>query len=85
MSGDKNKLVAGLLGIFLGGLGVHKFYLGCNKAGIIMLVVSLLGFVLLGIPTLIMTLIGFIEGILYIVKSENDYKATYIDNQKCWF
>ena len=34
------KIVAGILGILLGGLGIHKFYLGYTTAGIIMLVVS---------------------------------------------
>lgn len=38
---DKTKLVAGLLGIFLGGFGAHKFYIGDSKAGVIRLVVTL--------------------------------------------
>ena len=38
---DKTKLVAGLLGIFLGGFGAHKFYVGDSKAGVIRLVVTL--------------------------------------------
>ena len=43
---EKSKLVAGLLGIFLGGFGVHKFYLGYTKEGIIMLAVWLVGLLL---------------------------------------
>ena len=81
----KSKIVAALLAFFLGGLGVHKFYLGCNTAGVIMLIVFLLGFVLLGIPTLIIGLIAFIEFIIYIIKSEEDFQRIYIDNKKCWF
>lgn len=36
----KQKLVAGLLGIFLGAWGVHQFYLGDNKKGIIRIIVT---------------------------------------------
>ncbi len=64
----KSKIVAALLAFFLGGLGIHKFYLGCNTAGIIMLVLFLGGFVILGIPTLVIGIIAFIEFIIYIVK-----------------
>ena len=42
--GQKSKLVAGLLGIFLGTFGVHNFYLGYNKKAVIQLVCSLVGF-----------------------------------------
>ena len=38
--GADKKLVAGLLGILLGGLGIHKFYLGYQKEGLIMLLVT---------------------------------------------
>ncbi|MBQ7523240.1 MAG: TM2 domain-containing protein [Oscillospiraceae bacterium] len=40
-SGAKSKLAAGLLGIFLGGLGVHRFYLGYTKIGILQILASL--------------------------------------------
>ena len=85
-TGDqKNKIVAAVLALFLGGLGIHKFYLGCNTAGIIMLVLFFGGFVLLGFPTLIISVIAFIEFILYLIKSDDDFQKIYIDNQKCWF
>lgn len=58
----KSKLAAGLLGIFLGGLGVHRFYLGYTKIGVIQLVVSLL-------TCGMASLWGFIEGILIICGS----------------
>ena len=82
---DKNKVVAMLLAFFLGGFGIHKFYLGCTKAGVIMLVVFLLGFVLFGIPSFIIGVISLIEAILYIAKSDADFKRTYVENKKCWF
>ncbi len=84
-SSEKSKIVAALLAFFLGGFGIHKFYLGCNTAGIIMLIVFLLGFVVLGIPTLVIGLIAFIEFIVYIIKSDDDFQRIYVDNKKCWF
>lgn len=56
---DKSKLAAGLLGIFLGGFGIHNFYLGYTTKGVIQLVVSLFT---VGIGSLW----GFIEGILIL-------------------
>jgi len=82
---SKNKMVAGLLALFLGGFGVHKFYLGCTTAGVTMLIVCLLGFVLLGIPSLIIFVISFIEAILYMTKTDNDFEERYVTNTKCWF
>ena len=55
----KSKIVAGILGIFLGGWGVHNFYLGYNSRGAIQIVVSILT---CGIGALW----GFIEGILIL-------------------
>ncbi len=81
----KNKLVAMLLALFLGSLGMHKFYLGCTKAGIIMLVIFVFGLILLGIPSMIIGLISFIEAIIYISKSDANFDRIYVRNQKCWF
>ena len=44
-SGENKKLMAGILGIILGAFGVHKFILGYNKEGIILLVLTLIGIV----------------------------------------
>ncbi|MDO5150707.1 MAG: NINE protein [Oscillospiraceae bacterium] len=78
----KEKLVAGLLGILLGSLGIHKFYLGYTKEGVIMLLVSLLT---CGIGAVVMEIIGLIEGIMYLVKSDEEFQATYVDSHKGWF
>ncbi len=85
LQADKNKIVAGLLGIFLGAFGIHKFYLGKNGAGIIMLVVFFLGFILLGVPSAIISLIGFIEGIIYLVKDEQRFYEQYVVGNRSWF
>ena len=85
VNSEKSKVAAGLLGIFLGGFGIHKFYLGCTTAGVIMIAVWFFGLFLFALPSIIIGIIGFIEGIIYLVKNDNDFKATYVDNQKCWF
>ena len=66
------------MGIFLGGFGVHKFVLGYNKEGIIQIVVTLVtcGFA---------SIIGLIEGIIYITKSDQEFVDTYVNNKKGWF
>lgn len=74
----QKKLIAGILGILFGGLGIHKFFLGYQKEGIIMLVVSIL---LCGI----MGIVGLIEGIIYLTKTDDEFEATYIKGRKPWF
>ena len=64
----KSKVVAGVLAIFLGVFGVHKFYLGKPGMGLLYLLFSWTG-----IPALA----GFIEGILYLVSSDEDFAQKY--------
>lgn len=80
--GADKKIVAGILGILLGALGIHKFYLGYTKEGVIMLLVTLLT---LGFGGFVMGVIGLIEGILYLTKSDEDFVATYVTGKKGWF
>ncbi len=83
------KIPAALLGIFLGGLGLHKFYLGMYRAGAIMLLCSIIGIVFscLGfhILTGVMATIGFVEGIIYLVRSDSDFYNTYFVRRQEWF
>lgn len=65
--GQKEKLIAGLLGIFLGSLGIHNFYLGFNKRALIQLLVSLLT---CGIGATVMSIWGLVEGIFYLIGKE---------------
>ncbi|MBO4876581.1 MAG: TM2 domain-containing protein [Ruminococcus sp.] len=78
----KEKLPAGLLGIFLGGFGAHKFYMGYKKEALTMLLVSLLT---CGIGASIMGPIGLIEGILYLTKTDDEFEDTYVFGHKGWF
>lgn len=81
-SGDASKKVAaGVCGILIGALGVHKFVLGYNTEGLIMLLVSLLT---CGIAAPIMGIIGLIEGIMYLTKSDEEFLATYVNGKKGW-
>jgi len=73
---QKSKLVAGLLGIFLGGLGIHRFYLGYTGIGVTMLILTIVGwvlsFIIIGIPIVIgVGIWGLVEGILILVGSMN--------------
>lgn len=63
---EKSRMAAGLLGIFLGGLGIHRFYLGYVPIGVAQLVLALLGFVTCGITSVAAGLWGLIEGILIL-------------------
>ncbi len=84
-NGDKSRVVAGLLGIFLGVLGAQKFYLGYMKQGVILLAVAFLGCILFCIPTVVVALIGIVEGVIYLTKSPQDFFNTYVKNKKPWF
>jgi TM2 domain-containing membrane protein YozV len=72
------KLIAGLLGIFLGWTGAHKFYLGYTTTGVIQLIASVCTLGAGGI-------IGLIEGIIYLTKSDEDFDKTYVEGKKEWF
>ncbi|WP_281231439.1 TM2 domain-containing protein [Flavobacterium gelatinilyticum] len=74
---ENKKVTAGILAILLGGFGVHKFYLGYSKEGIIQLILGLL----CGVGAVI----ALIEGIIYLTKSDEDFYQTYQVGQKGWF
>ncbi|MEO1045820.1 MAG: TM2 domain-containing protein [Pseudomonadota bacterium] len=87
---EKSKIVAALLAFFLGPFGVHKFYLGYNGAGIAMLSATLIGFVLsiiiIGIFVVMgVSLVAFIEFIIYLVTSDEDFQEKYVRNSRPWF
>ena len=65
----KSKLVAGLLGIFLGFLGIHRFYLGYVGIGIAQVVLTVLGVVTCGISTMAAGVWGLVDGILILTGS----------------
>lgn len=80
--GANKKMVAGILAILLGSLGVHKFILGYTTEGVIMLLVSVLS---CGILAVVPSVIGIVEGIMYLTKSDEEFVRTYIQSKKGWF
>jgi len=91
-AGADKKLAAGLCGIFLGGFGIHKFILGYQNEGIIMLGITLAAWVItfitcgIGAPlVMIPGIIGLVEGIMYLTKSDEEFSQTYIIGKKPWF
>lgn len=93
-SQSKSKIAAGLLAIFLGGLGIHKFYLGYPGAGVLFLALWLVAFIsactiiglVVAIPLgLIIGIIALVEGIIYLTKSDEDFHETYVVNKRMFF
>lgn len=83
---QKDHISAGLLAIFLGMFGVHKFYLGYNQAAFAMLSVTVIGsIVTFGLAGAVMWVIAIIEGIVYLTKSQTDFDKTYVLEQREWF
>lgn len=97
----KSRIVAGLTGIFLGGFGVHKFYLGYASQGAILLAVNLglslpvtmvvhaLRIIpliqLVGILRYIPVLVGIVEGVIYLTRSDEDFQRNYVAGRRGWF
>ncbi|HEU4710642.1 MAG TPA: NINE protein [Pyrinomonadaceae bacterium] len=77
MGADK-KIVAGILGILVGGLGVHKFILGYTTEGLIQIAITV-------ITCGVGSIIGLVEGIIYLTKSDEDFVRTYIQSKRGWF
>ena len=88
--GENKKIMAGILAIILGAFGVHKFILGYNKEGVILLVLTLIGIVtsclVFGAFIYMATgIVGLIEGIIYLTKSDEEFYNTYQAGKKPWF
>lgn len=75
---NSKKVLAGIMGIILGGLGIHRFILGDTSGGIIRIVITVFT---CGIGSII----GLIEGIIYLTKSDAEFYQTYMVEKKAWF
>lgn len=83
---QKDHVSAGLFAVFLGMFGVHKFYLGCNNAGFIMLATSIIGGIMtFGLAAAVIWFIAIVEGVIYLTKSQTDFDRLYVQNQRDWF
>jgi len=76
---ENKKILAGILAIVLGAFGVHKFVLGYTQEGVIMLIVTV---VTCGTVS---SIIGLIEGIIYLTKTDEEFMEIYQTNKKPWF
>lgn len=86
LPGADKKIAAGICGILLGSFGVHKFILGYQQEGVIMLVAWFVGLVLTcGVVSIAIQIVGIVEGIIYLTKSDEEFVQTYIVNKKPWF
>jgi len=79
---ENKRILAGVLGILLGVFGVHKFVLGYQNEGLTMFLISVLT---CGIGGIFISLIGLIEGIVYLTKSDEEFYQMYQENKKGWF
>ncbi|WP_266182383.1 TM2 domain-containing protein [Dyella humicola] len=66
--GTKSHVAAGILALLLGGIGIHKFYLGRPGQGILYVLFCW---------TLIPSFVAFIEGIIYLCTSDQNFQAKY--------
>ena len=71
-----NRILAGVLGIFVGFLGIHKFYMRDWGGGLAMF---LIGFLLSWtfVAPLIVAVVGFVQGIGYLFESDQDWRARF--------
>ncbi|TVQ58888.1 MAG: TM2 domain-containing protein [Spirulina sp. DLM2.Bin59] len=79
---NSKKVAAGICGILLGTFGVHKFILGYTTEGLVMLLVTLLT---CGLAGTIFCIIGFIEGIIYLTQTDEDFLRNYLLSKRGWF
>jgi TM2 domain-containing membrane protein YozV len=76
------RITAGIFGIVLGSLGIHKFILGYTGAGLIMCLVTIFT---CGYAGLIFGPIGIAEGIIYLCTSDQDFYQRYVIGKRSWF
>ena len=70
-TGSRSKLAGGLLGIFLGGLGVHNFYLGYTGKAVAQVILGTVGWVACGIGPMVSGIWGLVEGIQILTGTIN--------------
>ena len=94
---ESKRVPAALFALFLGGFGAHKFYLGYTTPGLIMLLGTLLGYVggcagffcLFTLPLFLLPcatgVVAFVEFIIYLSRSDEDFINMYQVNRQEWF
>ena len=87
---DNKRVLAGILAILFGSLGIHKFVLGYNNEGITLLVATAIGYITLcffigGLIVVLTGIIGLVEGVIYLTKTDAEFYEMYQKNKKSWF
>lgn len=81
----KDHIAAGILAIFLGLFGIHKFYMGFTNEGFIMLGITVVGsLATFGAAALIVQLIAVVEGLIYLLKTQNQFEQDYVYGRRSW-
>ncbi len=75
---ESKRVLCGVLGILIGSLGIHRFMLGDTTGGILRIVITIVTCGMGG-------LIGFIEGIIYLTKTDEQFIKEYQVGKKAWF
>lgn len=75
VKGDISRITAGVLGIFCGNFGIHRFYMGHTNAGIVYLVVGIVT------GTSLSSIAGVIDGVIYLLASDDEFNAKYAHNE----
>lgn len=75
---ESKRVLCGVLGILLGGLGLHRFMLGDALGGVLRIVITVATCGFGGV-------LGLIEGIIYLVKTDAEFIQTYQVQKKGWF
>jgi TM2 domain-containing membrane protein YozV len=75
---ESKRILAGVLALLLGPFAVHKFILGYTSTGVIQLILTIITCGIFGI-------VSFIEGIIYLTKTDDEFIETYQINEKKWF
>lgn len=82
----KSKVAAGAAAILMGGLGVHKFYLGYYPQGLLLLIISMIGLYRPGfVINAVIGIVTAVEGIIYLVKTDDEFRRIYVEGRKPWF
>jgi TM2 domain-containing membrane protein YozV len=74
----QKKMLTGILAIVPAGLGIHRFLLGDTTGGILRIVITVVTCGVGGI-------IGIVEGIMYLTKSDEEFYQVYMVQKKAWF
>lgn len=87
---DNKRVLTGILAIILGHFGVHKFVLGYNSEGFVILIATIIGYatlcIFIGAFVLAATsVLGLVEGIIYLTKTDAEFYEMYQKNKKPWF